>query len=188
VSAHPDWQSTARLSLRPPTAEDAPAVLRILSNRTVVEHNPSDLVLDLSEIEVLLGRWLDHWAEHGFGNCCVFEKATGRLVGNCGVRWMTVHEAPVLNLMYRFDPSIWGRGYATEAARAVLDWTFQAMPDQLVLARIRPGNLASQAVASKIGLRRDPSFDDQGPDGLDWAFTSRPHQGSAANTGHASLR
>ncbi len=174
----PEWQSTARLSLRPPTPADAPAVWRILSNRSVVEHNPSDLVVELSEVERLLGRWLEHWSEHGFGNCCVFEQETGRLIGNCGIRWMAGQEAPVLNLMYRFDPSTWGRGYATEAARAVLDWTLQNLPGRVVLARVRPGNLASQGVARKIGLRRDPAFDDQGEDGLDWAFTSRSHNGS----------
>ena len=74
VAVDPGWQSTARLWLRQPTPADAPAVLRILSNRSVVEHNPSDLVMELSEVEVLLGRWLRHWSEHGFGNCCVFEK------------------------------------------------------------------------------------------------------------------
>src|SRR4051795_9095233 len=86
VAVDREWQWTARLSLRPPTPADAPAVLRILSNRSVVEHNPSDLVVKLSDIELLLGRWLEHWSEHGFGNCCVVEKETGQLVGNCGVR------------------------------------------------------------------------------------------------------
>lgn len=173
MSAQPEWQSTARLSLRPPGSADAPAILRILSNPSVVRHNPSDLVGELSEVEALLERWDEHWSAHGFGNCCVFETETGRLIGNCGIRWMTVQAAPVLNLMYRFDPSTWGRGYATEAARTVVDWALQNLPGQVVLARVRPGNLASQAVAEKVGLRRDPTFDDRGADGLDWAFTSR---------------
>jgi [ribosomal protein S5]-alanine N-acetyltransferase len=173
VSGHPEWQSTARLSLRLPTPADAPAVLRILSNRSVVEHNQSELVVELTEVELQLGRWLEHWSEHGFGNCCVIEKETGQLIGNCGIRWMTVETVPVLNLLYRFDPSTWGRGYATEAAQAVLDWTLQNLPGQVVLARVRPRNLASQTVARKIGLRRDPTFDAQGADGLDRAFTSR---------------
>jgi RimJ/RimL family protein N-acetyltransferase len=177
VSGRAEWQSTARLSLRPPTPADAPAVFRILSNRAVVEHNPSELIEDVSDIEKLLERWLEHWSEHGFGNCCVFEKESGQLIGNCGIRWTTVQTTPVLNLLYRFDPGTWGRGYATEAARAVVDWAFENLPGQVVLARVRPGNLASQGVATNIGLRRDPIYDDQGQDGLDWAFTSRLHDG-----------
>lgn len=174
MSVPPEWQSTTRLSLRPPTAADAPDVLRILSDDSVVKYNPADRVEHLSEVEALLGRWLGHWSQHGFGNCCVFDKETERLIGNCGVRRMTVHSTPVLNLMYRFDPSAWGRGYATEAALAVLDWASRNLPGEIVLARVRPRNEASQAVARRIGLRRDPPFDDQGKDGLDWAFTNRP--------------
>lgn len=173
MSGPREWQSTPRLSLQTPTDADAAAVLRILADDSVVKYNPADRVEDLSEVQALLGRWLEHWSQHDFGNCCVFEKKTGRLIGNCGLRRMTVHEAPVLNLMYRFDPSAWGQGYATEAALAVLEWASLNLPGQIVLARVRPGNAASQAVARRIGLRRDPLFDDQGQDGLDWAFTNR---------------
>lgn len=173
MSRQPVRLSTARLSLRQPAQTDAEALLRILSNPSVVQHNPSDLVTEFEDVEALVNRWLGHWELHGFGNCCVFEERTGRLVGNCGVRWMTIRGTGVLNLMYRFDPSVWGRGYATEAAAAVLQWTHEALPAELVVARIRPLNLASQSVATKIGLRRDPAFDDPGEDGLDWAFTDR---------------
>jgi [ribosomal protein S5]-alanine N-acetyltransferase len=164
---------TARLSLRQPAQADAVAILGILSNPSVVQHNPSDLVTELEGVEALVRHWLGHWERHGFGNCCVFEEKTGRLVGNCGVRWMTIHGDRVLNLMYRFHPSTWGHGYATEAAAVLLHWAQGSLPAELVVARIRPTNLASQRVATKIGLRRDPDFDDHGEDGVDWAFTDR---------------
>jgi len=164
---------TARLSLRRPAQVDAPAILGVLSNSSVAQHNPSDLVTELEDVEALVRRWLGHWEQHGFGNCCVFEEKTGQLVGNCGLRWMTIRGDRVLNLLYRFHPSTWGQGYATEAADAALDWAQESLPAELVLARIRPTNLASQRVATKIGLRRDPAFDDQGEDGLDWAFSNR---------------
>ena len=179
MSVPGEWLSTARLSLRPPTPDDAPAVLRILSNRSVVEHNPSELVVELAQVEALLARWLEHWSDHGFGNGCVVENETGRLVGTCGIRWMTVRTAQVINLMYRFDPSRWGQGYAPEAAGAVVSWTLRNAPGEVVLARIRPGNLASQRVATKIGLRRDRALDDHGEDGLDWAFTNRSRESRA---------
>ncbi|GAB3882732.1 GNAT family N-acetyltransferase [Terrabacter terrigena] len=164
---------TARLSLRQPALADAVAVLDILSDPSVVQHNPSDLVTELEDVEALVTQWLRHWERHGFGNCCVFEEETGRLVGSCGLRWMTIKEDRVLNLMYRFHPSAWGQGYATEAAAALLHWAQESLPAEPVVARIRPTNLASQRVATKIGLRRDPAFDDHGEDGLDWAFTHR---------------
>ncbi len=173
VTRQPVRLSTARLSLRQPVQADAGAILGILSNPLVVQHNPSDLLTELEDVEALVRQWLAHWERHGFGNCCVFEETSGRLVGNCGLRWMTIHGDRVLNLMYRFHPSTWGRGYATEAAAALLSWAQDSLPTELVVARVRPTNVASQRVATKIGLRRDPTFDALGEDGVDWAFTDR---------------
>ena len=169
----PPRLTTARLSLRRPEEHDAAEILEILSNPSVVRHNPSDRVTQLDDVDALVRRWLRHWEQHGFGNCGVFEEETGRLVGNCGVRWTTIHEERFLNLMYRFHPSTWGRGYATEAAAAVVGWAQESLPSEIVVARIRPSNRASQRVAAKVGLRRDPDFDGEGDDGLDWAFTDR---------------
>jgi RimJ/RimL family protein N-acetyltransferase len=95
------------------------------------------------------------------------------VVGYCGVKAMSAHGQPVLNLIYRFIPSVWGRGYATEAAIAAAAWVDQNQPDSTLLVRVRPANQASQNVALKAGLRRDPAMDDQGEDGLDLAFTNR---------------
>ena len=170
----PDPFQTARLTIRKPTAADAIDVLAILSDPLVVKRNPSDLVTDPTRVDALIERWLRHWDNHGFGNSCVFESATGLLVGTCGIRTMTVQGQPVLNLMYRFRPPTWGQGYATEAAGAVVTWSEQTLPGQVVVARVRPEHLASQRVATKIGLRRDSTLDDVGDDGLDWAFSNRP--------------
>lgn len=169
----PDVLPTPRLSLRRPVPADAAAVLQILSDPAVARHHPSELVTELDDVEALVRRWLGHWEQHGFGNACVFEEGTGLLVGNAGVRWTTVDGGRGLNLMYRFSPATWGRGYATEAADGLLGWVRAALPDELVVARIRPANLSSQRVATKVGLRRDPDLDAQGDDGVEWAFTNR---------------
>ncbi|MER7070923.1 GNAT family N-acetyltransferase [Terrabacter sp. NPDC000476] len=173
MTRQPDVLLTPRLSLRRPVPADAAAVLRILSDPAVARHHPSELVTELDEVEALVGRWREHWEHHGFGNCCVVEESTGLLVGNAGVRWTSTGGGRGLNLMYRFSPSTWGRGYATEAADGLLGWVRASLPDELVVARIRPTNLSSQRVATKVGLRRDPDHDAQGDDGVEWAFTNR---------------
>lgn len=166
---------TSRLSLRKPVHSSADAVLSLLSNPDVVHHNRSDLVTDPSEASALIDRWLRHWNQYGFGYYCIFDKE-GSLIGNCGVRHMRVHGHDVLNLMYRFLPRSWGKGYATEAAAAVLSWVHGNCPEATVLARVRPQNVRSHKVATKIGLRRDPRFDDMGEDGIDWAYTNRSNE------------
>lgn len=86
---------------------------------------------------------------------------------------MTLNDRRVLNLFYRLDPSAWGRGVATEAATAVVEWTDTHRPDEPVIARVRPANTASQRVAVQAGLRRAEHLDTQGEDGLDWIYARR---------------
>ena len=75
-------------------------------------------------------------------------------------------------MVYRFIPEVWGRGFATEAAAAVVSRALGDMPAETIVARVRPDNRPSQNVALKAGLQRDATMDCQGEDGLDWAFTS----------------
>lgn len=163
---------TARLRLAVPALSDAAAILAIAGDARAVEHNPSDLIADLDAAEELVSRWLRHWDESGFGYWCVREGDGAGVVGYCGVKNMLAHGQPVLNLIYRFIPHVWGRGFATEAAQAVVSWAGVAHPGATIIARVRPENAASQGVALKAGLRRDPSLDEDGQDGPDLAFSN----------------
>ena len=156
---------TARLRLDPPEPSDAGAVLAIAGDPRAVEHNPSDLVSDLVEAEELVGCWIQHWEQRGFGYWCVREAGRAPMVGYCGLKSMLAREQPVLNLIYRFQPDVWGRGYATEAARAAIAWTQTIHQETTILARVRPENIASRRVALKVGLSRDPALDEEGQDG-----------------------
>jgi len=164
---------TERLRLAQPVSTDTAGVLAILADPRTVEHNPSDRLRDLGEAAELVARWVRHWEEHGFGYWCVREQGSDRLIGYAGVKRMVMHGCPVLNLVYRFVPEMWGRGFATEAAATVLARALDEMPAETVVARVRPDNRASQHVALKAGLQRDATMDSQGEDGLDWAFTNR---------------
>ena len=165
--------TTARLTLDVPTGEDVPQILAIAGDPRTTVHNPSDHVTDLPEARRLIDRWLQHWAQHGLGYWCVREHDATEVVGCCGLKRMTAAGQPVLNLLYRFRPEVWGRGYATEAASAVVAWGSRHRPGETILARVRPDNLASQRVALRAGLRRDPAFDEPGEDGDDLAFSNR---------------
>ena len=78
----------------------------------------------------------------------------------------------VLNLFYRFGPSAWGQGFASEAATAVAGWASRAVPDLPLIARVRPANVASQRVAVRVGLTRTEHLDTTGDDGVDWIFAA----------------
>jgi len=131
--------------------------------------------IDAAAAGAKLDRYAASLRDHGVSRWAV-EGLDGCFLGYAGVNWRGDARHPLgahFEIGWRLVRAAWGRGYATEAAQAVLDWACQNVPGQVVLARVRPGNLASQGVARKIGLRREPFFDDQGRDGLDWAFTNR---------------
>jgi RimJ/RimL family protein N-acetyltransferase len=84
-------------------------------------------------------------------------KDDGRFVGNCGVR-ITDPELREGDIGYELHPDYWGRGYATEAARAVLRFGFEQAGLHRVWAECVADNVGSQRVLEKLGLRREARF------------------------------
>jgi [ribosomal protein S5]-alanine N-acetyltransferase len=166
---------TLRLSLRRPTQADIDAVHRIHSDPRACAHNPADALVHRADAEDLYRRWDRHWQQHGFGYWAIHNRTDPRpdgALGFCGIKVMQLHARRVLNLFYRLDPAAWGAGLATEAATAVVNWASTRLPDQPLIARVRPANTASLKVAARAGLRRAPHLDTTGADGLDWIFVS----------------
>jgi RimJ/RimL family protein N-acetyltransferase len=100
--------------------------------------------------------WVAHWQEHGFGQWAIEELEAGRLVGRVGFThhddWtVSGHDAEIGWVLAR---EAWGRGYATEAARAALDWALQHQRPNLetIISITRPDNVRSRRVMEKLGL------------------------------------
>jgi RimJ/RimL family protein N-acetyltransferase len=90
-----------------------------------------------------------HWHLRGFGMWGVEELETGRLAGRVGF-----HEPegwPGFELGWTIGRAFWGKGYATEAARASLDHAFNDMGRDHVISLIDPENVRSIAVAQRLG-------------------------------------
>ncbi len=165
---------TARLSLRRPTSADIDVIYRVHHDPKACEHNPADMLRTRVEAEDLYRRWDQHWQHHGFGYWVIraYEADDQRLtLGFCGLKLTRLVGREVLNLFYRLDPAAWGNGVATEAATAVVGWATTHLPDRPIIARVRPDNVASAAVARRAGLQRAAHLDTAGEDGLDWIFT-----------------
>ncbi len=109
------------------------------------------------EIWTRLLRYVGHWQMCGFGYWTAHEKATGRFVGELGFadykRDMEPDLAGTPEIGWVLSPSAHGRGLATEAVRAILAWGDEHLPLARTWCLIRPGNLASLAVAGKVGYR-----------------------------------
>lgn len=165
---------TARLVLRRPAPQDTGAIFAIHSDPRTYVHNPSDALSSLEEAGQLFGRWDGHWRRFGFGYWVVRWRDATAPVGFCGVKVMRFGDQQVLNLFYRLDPGVWGHGVGSEAAAAVVTWASRRHPEYPLIARVRPGNVASQRVAVHAGLIRASHLDRMGEDGLDWIYVPPP--------------
>ncbi|MFD1146310.1 GNAT family N-acetyltransferase [Saccharothrix hoggarensis] len=163
---------TVRLTLRRPVACDVVAVHLIHRDPLAHAHNPSDALDTHEQAACLLERWMEHWRGFGFGYWVVRPLGSEHPLGFCGVKFTELDGRRALNLFYRFGPASWGRGIASEAAREVVRWARENLPEHPVVARVRPANTASQRVAINAGLTRAAHLDRPGEDGPDLLFTA----------------
>jgi ribosomal-protein-alanine N-acetyltransferase len=143
---------TARLLLRPLGPEDAPALAAVLGDAETMRWYPRPYSGD--EVRVWIERQVARYPE-GSGLLGLVEKETGRLIGDCGAVWQEVEGRTELEIGYHVHRERWGRGFATEAAKAAMDHAFGRFEVERVVSMIRPENAASRRVAEKNGLTVD---------------------------------
>jgi RimJ/RimL family protein N-acetyltransferase len=96
--------------------------------------------------------FIGHWQLLGYGMFAVEERFSGSLVGRVGA--LQPEGWPGYELAWALAPGARGRGYATEAARAALAWSFETIAIDRILSVIHPENRASQRVAERVGEHR----------------------------------
>jgi RimJ/RimL family protein N-acetyltransferase len=95
---------------------------------------------------------MGHWLLKGYGKWAMADRATDRLIGRVGF-FDAPHEWPGLELGWTISRELWGKGYATEAARVALDWGFETMDTDEIISAINPANAPSIRVAERLGER-----------------------------------
>jgi len=161
------------LVLRQPSVADIDAIYAIHSDARACERNPADALASRREVAERLRRWDTHWSEQGYGYFGIDLPGTDAPIGFCGIKLVRFRGERVLNLFYRLDPAFWGQGFATEAAQAVVDYADRRLPELAMIARVRPQNVASRRIVTKLGLVKQPSLGGLGEDGLEDVYTRR---------------
>lgn len=142
---------TERLSLREVELTDAPFMLELLNSPGFLENIGDRGVRDEDQARAYIEeRVLGSYRDHGFGMWLAVQKADGAPVGLAGLVRREGLETP--DVGYAFIQKVWGRGYAQEAAAAVLAHAQGPMGIPKLAAITTPENFASMAVLRKIGF------------------------------------
>lgn len=141
---------TPRLTLREFVPEDIDALARVLSDAETMRYYPAPF--DRAGVEDWIARSRRRYATDGTGLWAQELRATGELIGDCGIIKQDVEGDYFYEIGYHLRRDMWGRGLATEAARACRDWAFTNLAIDRVISLIRPENERSRRVAERNGM------------------------------------
>ena len=147
--------STERLILRTWQIEDEEAYFKINQDPKVIEFLSGPLTR--KQVQDFIQYVRRHDEQHGYTTWAVELKETGALMGFIGlntVAWQA-HFTPAVEIGWRLGAEYWGKGYATEGAKAALDYGFKHCNLPEIVAFTVPANIRSIRVMEKIGLHRD---------------------------------
>ena len=157
---------TERLIIRTFVADDGPRWVELVSDPEVRRFLPASAPPSLERFHTVLADRNAMEAEIGYSMWAVDERATGAFVGQCGIRPIDEGTGPEVDLAYHFFPATWGKGYATEAATAVLDHGLRVLGLRRIIAVVAPENTGSWRVIEKAGMRYVGEVDYYGMAGL----------------------
>ncbi len=141
---------TARLLLRTYKPDEMESVYELSSDKDVTRHFPAGFKISKEEVLASLPKRLERWQTQGFGQFGVFDKFAGNLIGYSGFQYLDQTE--LVEIYYGFFKKHWGKGFATEAARAVLRFGFEQVKLPKIAAVTHPENHESQKVLKKLGF------------------------------------
>jgi RimJ/RimL family protein N-acetyltransferase len=143
-----------RLLLRGWRDEDLEPYARMCADPEVMRFIGGGSILTREESDGQISRFLRHWDERGFGLWVLEEKEGGAFVGFAGLAHQEdwVRGEHKTEVGWRLDRAFWGRGLATEAARASVAYGFETLGLERIISIIQPENRGSRRVAEKAGL------------------------------------
>ena len=141
--------TTERLVLRPVTAHDHAVLLAHWTLPGIRQFLFDGEALSAAEVTETIEESVRDFAASGYGVWLVLDAARAEVVGTAGLRSL---EDLGLEIFYSVAPGSWGRGYATEAALAVVEHALGSLGLPEVLAEVDEGNAASVAVVKRLGM------------------------------------
>lgn len=158
---------TERLLLREITLNDKVEMYKLHSNPDVQKYTGDSLIASLEEMEQAIESRVKDYKTFGYGRWATFLKSNKQFIGWSGLLYLP--EFDEIDLGYRFSPTFWGKGYATEASRAILSYGFDNLKLKRIIAIAMKENKASIRVMEKVGMEFD-KYAPYEPNGKDVAW------------------
>ena len=142
---------TDRLLLRAFGERDLSSYAEMCSNLSFRQYLGDGKTLSREETWQSIASILGHWHLKGFGIWALVRQSDNSLIGHAGL--LNPEGWPGIEVCWALSPEYWGNGYATEAARKAIDWTFSNLKTDILISLIYPDNKASIKVSEKIGQK-----------------------------------
>ena len=143
---------TERLFLREMTEDDFHSLYKILADSNIMQHYP--YIFDEGRVRNWIVRNIERYKTFGFGLWAVCLKATGEMIGDCGLTMQLIDGQIKPEIGYHIRADKQRNGYAKEAAIAVRDWTFNNTPFQIVYSYMKYTNEPSVKTAISYGCKQ----------------------------------
>jgi RimJ/RimL family protein N-acetyltransferase len=142
--------TTERIGFSVWTENDAKLAELLWGEPAVTRYICASGVFGREEIAARLKKEVENGEQYGIQYWPIFELASDELIGCCGLRPRSTNE---FEMGFHLRSKYWGRGYAAEAAKAVIDYAFSVLKADGLFAGHNPKNIASARVLAKIGFR-----------------------------------
>jgi ribosomal-protein-alanine N-acetyltransferase len=153
---------TDRLILRMFNPEqDLEDYAAILGQKDVGKWLPKRDAYSYEESRNMMKFFTDHWERNGFGAWAMTSN-DGRLLGHMGLN--LISDLNEVEVLYALGEGAWGKGYATEGAKASVDFAFQHLGCEKLIGLTKPDNYPSQHVLEKLGMKHTKDIHWRGMD------------------------
>ncbi len=158
---------TDRLRLRIICRDDLDDLTSLFADPDVVKYVGDGKPAGREEAAKAVESIITHWQKHGFGRWIAIDKANGAFVGFGGLR--SLFGTP--EVVYHLTKKSWGKGFATELARAALRFGFEERGFDRIVAITKPPNTSSIHVIEKLGMHFEKYAEYYGLDVLQYSIT-----------------
>ena len=157
---------TERLIMRPFQEDDVERLFLLDSNPEVMKYVGVKPLTQKEQSAKIIKMIQKQYADNGVGRLAVIEKESNLLIGWSFLKYLTDEINGIKNvydLGYRFLPEFWGKGYATESAKASIEYGYKEMNLDKICAHAHSENVASNHTLKKLGFEEKGAFEE--PDG-----------------------